>query len=95
MDPRWGSTRVENPAFSPTHETRRVSATNAVCIKDCRVVAGITIARTEKKGCKDESKTTREGDSVLKGLIRVRLADSSGEVILVEKGMTGKRPAAS
>lgn len=52
MDPRWGSTRVENPAFSPTHETRRVSATNAVFIKDRGVVAGITIARTEKKVAK-------------------------------------------
>lgn len=63
MDPGWGSTRGENSAFSPTHETSRVSATNAVFIKDCRVVAGIATASTgkkKKKGCKVESEGTEE-----------------------------------
>lgn len=47
-----------------------------------------------KKGCKDESRKNRGNALSLKGLIRVRLADSSGEVTLLEKGMTANRPAA-
>lgn len=45
------------------------------------------------RGCKNDFKRTKER-LVFKGLVRVRLADySSGEVILVGKGMTGNRPA--
>lgn len=61
-------------------------------IKDRRVVVGITIAGTENVA-KMKTRQPRKGLS-FKGLIRVGPADSSGEVTLLEKGMTEKRGAA-
>lgn len=91
--PSGGPTRVEGSAFSLTHETGRASATNAARVKDCRLVVGITVAR--RRGAKTEIQEKSSASVVLKGLIRVRLADSSGEVILVEKGTALNRSAAS